>query len=263
MILMQELPPEYSAEHPEPYLKSYYSSRDLTLFVGEKAMRFSFGVIVFSVLCCSIAGFAQGAPQPGNSGQKAAVAVPVIVLRGNLDKGLNSKSATVGQTFVVKTAEALKLSNGTEIPVGSDITGHVLESTARANGAPESKLTLTFDTLQPKGATAALPIRGIVQAVTGPAPASVAAPAAGDMRTESVGGSASGARVPSSEVHGTPISGTGPELNERSAGVIGIKNMTLTTGPVNGVDGSKFYSADKSVKLEDNSQVMMRIALKQ
>jgi len=31
---------------------------------------------------------------------------------------------------------------------------------------------------------------------------------------------------------------------------------------VNGVDGSTFYSADKSVKLEDNSQVMVRIALK-
>jgi len=227
-------------------------------------MRFSFGAVVFSVLCCSIAGFAQGTPQTGNSGQKTAVAVPVIVLRGNLSKGLNSKSATVGQTFVVKTSEALKLSNGTEIPAGSDVTGHVLESTARANGAAESTLTLTFDTLQPKGTTTALPIRGIVQAIAGPPPASVAAPAAGDMRTESIGGGASGARVPSDEVHGTPIAGGGgPELNERSAGVIGIKNMTLTAAPVNGVDGSKFYSAEKSVKLEDGSQVMVRIALKQ
>jgi hypothetical protein len=51
-------------------------------------------------------------------------------------------------------------------------------------------------------------------------------------------------------------------LNESSAGVIGIKNMTLQAGPVNGVDGSTFSSADKSVKLEDGSQVMVRIALK-
>jgi len=39
--------------------------------------------------------------------------------------------------------------------------------------------------------------------------------------------------------------------------------MALAAAPVNGVDGSMFYSADKSVKLEDGSRVMLRIALKQ
>lgn len=222
-------------------------------------------LLFLSIFACSCAGFAQtqSAPPAGANAQAATVATPVIVLHGMLSKELNSKSAQVGQTFLVKTAEPLKLSNGTEIPAGSDISGHVLQSTARANGASDSTLTLTFDTLQPKGATTALPIRGIVQAITGPPPASGAAPAVGDMRTESVGGAASGARVPSSEVHGNPISGEAPELDERSAGVIGIKNMTLKAGPVAGVDGSQFYSADKSVKLEDGSRMMVRIALKQ
>ena len=220
-------------------------------------------LLAILVFCCTGLAQAQSAPQTAATGQTATVATPVIVLRGTLNKGLDSKSAQAGQTFAVKTAEALKLSNGTEIPVGSDIAGHVLQSTARANGASESMLILTFDALQPKGAVHALPIRGIVQAIAGPAPVSVAAPAVGDMRTESVGGAASGARVPSSEVHGTPISGgSGAELSERSTGVVGIKNMTLKVGPVAGVDGSMFYSADKSVKLEDGSQVMMRIALK-
>jgi hypothetical protein len=221
-------------------------------------------LLAILVFCCTGLAQAQSAPQTAATGQTATVATPVIVLRGTLNKGLNSKSAQAGQTFAVKTAEALKLSNGTEIPVGSDIAGHVLQSTARANGASESMLILTFDALQPKGASTALPIRGIIQAIAGPDPASVAAaPAIGDMRTESVGGAASGARLPSSEVHGTPISGgSGAELSERSTGVVGIKNMTLKVGPVAGVDGSMFYSADKSVKLEDGSQVMMRIALK-
>jgi hypothetical protein len=82
------------------------------------------------------------------------------------------------------------------------------------------------------------------------------------MRTESVGGAASGARVPSDEIHGELKTAGGADLNERSAGVIGIKNMTLHVGPLNGVDASTFYSADKSVKLDDGSQVMLRIALK-
>ena len=220
--------------------------------------------VFFTLLACCNAALAQNqsAPQSPASTPTAAVATPIIVLRGTLGKGLNSKSAQVGQTFVVKTAEPLKLSNGTEIPVGSDISGHVLQSTARANGAADSTLILTFDALQPKGATTGLPIRGIVQAIAPPPVVAGPGPAIGDMRTEAVGGAASGARVPSNEVHGTPISGAGAELNEASAGVIGIKNMTLTAGPVNGVDGSTFYSADKSVKLEDNSQVMVRIALK-
>lgn len=220
--------------------------------------------VFLAFVASASAGFTQtqGTPQAGANSQTATVATPVIVIRGSLSKGLNSKSAQVGQTFVVKTAEPLKLSNGTEIPVGSDISGHVLQSTARANGASDSTLILTFDTLQPKGATAALPIRGIVQAIAAPPVVAVSGPAIGDLRTESVGGGASGARIPSSEVHGTPVSGSSSALNERFAGVIGIRNMTLTAGPVNGVDGSTFYSADKSVKLEDNSQVMVRIALK-
>ena len=222
-------------------------------------------VTLFAVLVSSCAGFAQTqtAPQAAANGQTATVATPVIVLRGTLSKGLNSKNAQAGQTFVVKTADPLKLSNGTDIPAGSDITGHVLQATARGNGAADSTLILTLDTIQPKGGAAPLPIRGIIQAIAGPEPVSVAAPAVGDMRTESVGGGASGARIPSSEVHGTPMSGgDGAELNDRSSGVVGIKNLTLKAGPVAGVDGSMFYSADKSVKLEDGSPVMVRIALK-
>ena len=207
-------------------------------------------------------GQTQPAPNPAGGAQKTTIAVPFIVLRGTLPKGLNSKNAAAGQTFVVKTDEGLKLTNGTEVPVGSDISGHVLQSTARVSGAPDSTLVVTFDTLQPKGTPKALPIRGIVQALAGPPPAPVAAPAVGDMRTETVGGAASGARVPSDEIHGELKAGNGPDLNERSAGVIGIKNMTLQVGPLNGVDASTFYSADKSVKVEDGSQVMLRIALK-
>ena len=82
------------------------------------------------------------------------------------------------------------------------------------------------------------------------------------MRTESVGGGVTGARVPSNETHGELKTSGGAELNEKSAGVVGIKNMTLQVGPLNGVDASTFYSADKSVKVEDGSQVMLRIALK-
>jgi hypothetical protein len=220
----------------------------------------------FAFLSLSLVAFGQAqgaAPQTADTGQKVAVAVPVIVIHGTLNKGLNSRSATAGQVFVVKTDEALKLSDGTELPAGSDISGHVLQSTARANGAPDSTLTLTFDTLQPKAGSAALPIRGIVQAITGPPPPSVAAPAVGDMSTESTGGGVTGARISNDKIRGDqPAGDAGPDLNERSVGVIGIKNTTLKAGPVNGVDGSMFYSADKSVKLEDGSRVIVRIALK-
>jgi hypothetical protein len=226
-------------------------------------MRFKSSLITIFLLSFSFAAVAQtqSAPNPA-SGQTATVAVPFIVLRGAFPKGLNSKNAAAGQKFVVKTGEGLKLTNGTEIPAGSDISGHVLQSTARANGAPDSTLVVTFDTLQPKGTTTPLPVRGIVQAVAGPPPVSVASPSVGDMRTESVGGGVTGARVPSNETHGDLKTSDGIELNEKSAGVVGIKNMTLQVGPLNGVDASTFYSADKSVKLEDGSQVMLRIALK-
>jgi hypothetical protein len=220
--------------------------------------------ILSLILGLSLAGLAQAAPPAAPSAQPPAVAVPFIVLRGALNKGLNSKSATVGQTFVVKTVDPLRLSNGSVIPADSNVNGHVLQSTARATGAQESTLTLTFDTLQPKGSDKPLPIRGIVQAITGPAPTTGLAPVVGDMSRESVGGGPTGARMPSDQLHGNAsVGGGGTELNEGSTGAVGLKGITLTAAPVNGVDGSMFYSADKSVKLEDGSRVMLRIALKQ
>lgn len=227
-------------------------------------MRFKSSLITVFILSFSFAAVAQTQAGPNAaSGQKTTVAVPFIVLRGTFPKGLNSKNTAAGQTFVVKTEEGLKMTNGTEVPVGSEIAGHVLQSTARANGAPDSTLVVTFDSLQPKGAPTALPIRGIVQALAAPAPVSVSSPSMGDMRTESVGGGVTGARVPSNETYGELKTSGGAELNEKSAGVIGVKNMTLQVAPLNGVDASTFYSADKSVKVEDGSQVMLRIALKQ
>jgi hypothetical protein len=84
------------------------------------------------------------------------------------------------------------------------------------------------------------------------------------MRTESVGGGPTGARISADQIHGDAAVGGGQgELNEHSSGVLGIKGLTLNVGPVSGVDGSMFYSADKSVKLEDGSRLMLRIALKQ
>jgi hypothetical protein len=41
------------------------------------------------------------------------------------------------------------------------------------------------------------------------------------------------------------------------------KNLTLTAGPVNGADGSMFYSGDESEKLDDGFRFILRIALKQ
>jgi len=221
--------------------------------------------VLLTVSSFTCTSFGQNTPPAADSAQKpAVVAVPFIVLPGTLNKGLNSKSAAAGQAFVVKTAEPLKLTNGTVIPAESDVAGHVLQATARSNGASESTLTLTFDTLTPKGSDKPLPIRGIVQAITGPAPAAVQAPVVGDMSRESVGGGPTGARISSDRVHGdASVGGGGTELNERSTGAVGIKGMTLAAAPVNGVDGSMFYSADKSVKLEDGSRVMLRIALKQ
>src|SRR3954465_8341345 len=152
-------------------------------------MRFKSLLITIFLLSFSFSAVAQTQPASNSaSGQKATVAVPFIVLRGTFPKGLNSKSAAAGRTFVVKTNEGFKLTNGTEVPVGSDISGHVLQSTAHANGAPDSTLVLTFDTLLPKGSTTGLPIRAIVQAITGPPPVSVDSPSIGDMRTESIGG---------------------------------------------------------------------------
>jgi hypothetical protein len=70
---------------------------------------------------------------------------------------LDSKTAKSGDSVVVQTKASLKTADGTEIPKGSQLVGHVLAAKPSAAG-DKSQVALQFDQFEFKGGQN-LPVR--------------------------------------------------------------------------------------------------------
>ena len=160
-----------------------------------------------------------------------------------LDTALDSKKRNAGDEVQAKIVGDVKLADGTVIPKGAKVIGHVAESKAISKGDGKSLLTIAFDKIaMPDGK--ALSIKGHIQAV---APN----PYAGQ---NSGGGVDYGSSLNRTIQHAGPSQEEHlqiPVLNEQSAGVEGIKNLGLS-------DDGVLTSGEKSVKLERNAQLVLR-----
>ena len=87
-----------------------------------------------------------------------------VVMGARIDGKLNTKNAKVGDTISAKILKAWKLSNGTDIPKGSKITGKVAAIKSKKDGGGNSTLSFQFDEIDVKG-SAPIPIHGIVVAI--------------------------------------------------------------------------------------------------
>ena len=83
----------------------------------------------------------------GNTSSQAAMR-PVT---GQLEGKLDSKTAKPGDRVVLKTEKKMKTADGTVIPKGSRLVGHVTEVQAHEKGHAESEMGLEFDRAELKG----------------------------------------------------------------------------------------------------------------
>jgi hypothetical protein len=72
------------------------------------------------------------------------VNVPTI-----LEKTIDAKKAKAGDVVTAKVTSAVQLSDGTKVPVGSILEGHI-DSVTASEKKSDSTLTVTFDKLQIK-----------------------------------------------------------------------------------------------------------------
>src|SRR5580698_8134583 len=70
-----------------------------------------------------------GATTPQQTSAPETASVPMSPVNVELVNKLDSKTAKTGDDVVVKTKSAVKTSDGTEIPKGSKLMGHVLAVT--------------------------------------------------------------------------------------------------------------------------------------
>jgi len=171
-----------------------------------------------------------------------------------LTKSLDSSKLKEGDAVEAETAASFKLPDGTLVPKGSKLTGHITASKARARGDGQSQLTMTFESLfvaNGKG----LSVKGTVQAVF--PPVEEAAPLMAGKASGAAGGGYSGPTVgtvtdPKSGSNMASDSKPEPAADPKSTGVHGIHDLEL------GQDGA-FFSGGKHVKLDSGVRMIVRV----
>jgi hypothetical protein len=164
-----------------------------------------------------------------------------FLIGGTLAAALDCRKTKPGEEVVIKTIGDERLSDGTVIPHGTKVIGHVTEAKARAGGDAESLLGIAFDKVELKDGKT-LAIAGVIRAV-GPAP-----------EPKSGGGVDYGFFGMIQAIEHTQAStqwGATPGLNGDSAGVVGIKGLELSSDGV-------LKSSEKTIKLDYEAQIILR-----
>jgi hypothetical protein len=236
---------------------------------------------------------AAQAPNPAANG--AATNVELKPVKGELVSKLDSKKAKVGDSVVVKTDEKLTAADGTEIPKGSKLIGHVALVHPHSKDAQNSQLALLFDQAELKNGQS-MPIKSTIEAVSpaegsgGPGssdmyaaapagPAGGGAPGGGGAMNG--GGAAGGSRTSGSSApaptapvssqpttQGTPATGQGnaPVAGKVVAGsgenairTTDIPNIYLASS-ANGAVSGTLFAAQSDVHLDGGTRMVLDIA---
>jgi hypothetical protein len=164
-------------------------------------------------------------PAPPNSSSMSpeAPTAPMSPVNGELVSKLDSKTAKNGDSVVVQTKTSVKTPDGTEIPKGSKLVGHVIAAQPSQPGQ-NSQLALQFDRVELKGGKT-MPVHSQIQSISPPGGATSAtgypttgstavngSQAAGSSNPSNDGSGAApgagGAPVPASAANGGPAPGT-------------------------------------------------------
>ncbi len=229
--------------------------------------------IIFVLLATSF-GVGQSAgtqEQPASAGDQAGQTIPM-----ELARSLDSRKLKAGDPVEAKITDQWRAGDGTLVPPGSKVLGHVTESSARAKGDPQSQLGIAFEQIALKDGRK-LSLKASIQAVGPPLmtyasnPIPMGGPAGtpgagapGPMGGTYPGGSPGGVGNPTSNFpnpagspRNTPNSPQGdqpsaPQVTPQSSGVIGLHDLQLEQGSVLSSNG-------KQVKLSAGSQILLRV----
>ena len=115
----------------------------------------------------------------GSANASAAAVNQMRPVKGELMGKLDSKSARVGQSVVVRTTEKLQTANGMVIPKGSRLMGHITEVQAHGSGHANSSMGIVFDRAELKNGQS-FAIHSVIESVAPSASAMAASSMEGD-----------------------------------------------------------------------------------
>lgn len=216
----------------------------------------------------------------------------MVPVKGELVSKLDTKTAKQGDTVVIKTTETLKTANGSEIPKGSKLMGHVTAVQPHSSQSPNSEVVLKFDQAELKGGQN-MPIRSTIESVGppegsntqssdvfagAPMPASGAAGGGGAMSGSRGSAPAASSGAPVAASPNTGVNGTvgseagGPTGTQSAAGrvVAGSGANAIRTTDIPGIylssnaarpESGALYAAKTNVHLDSGTQIAMKVAL--
>jgi hypothetical protein len=179
---------------------------------------------------------------------KAATRIlPGTIIPAELSKTIDAKKVKAGDKIEIRIVVDLLSEGQVVVPKDSKILGHISEVKARSKDSKDSMIGIVVDTLSTKEG-GELAIQAVVQAIGRPVEQSsnYSSMAGGPI------GSSGGSRPSGSS--GQPSS-SGGSLDPRSQGVVGLKDLSLSTSE----QGSVISSSHENVRLESGTQLMLRI----
>lgn len=200
------------------------------------------------------ASFCYGQDSTSTPAQAAAAAVGHGAFPAKVIRTLDSSKLKEGDTVEVETAGSFKLPDGTLVPKGSKLTGHVTAAKARSKGDTDSQLSVTFDKLSVANGKQ-LSIKGVVQAVF--PPVEEAEPQMAGKATGGAGGgygaSATVGTVTNDKTGSNMDSSAKPDpaSDPKSVGVQGMHGLELSDGVLS--------SKGKNVKLSDGVRMIVHV----
>ena len=207
-----------------------------------------------------------GQDATGATGRTEASLAPGSAIAVELNSGIDSKKAKVGDTITAHTTESLKSTDDRLIlPKGAKVEGHITQATARGKGGNESALGIQFDKALLKDG-GEIPLNVIIQALAAPvsfsAPSDLGRPQSAGTTQTSPMRNAPPPTAPSAQ---PPLAGSEPDANPvalqpldaKSRGVIGLHGLTLNAEPANNRPASVVVSNGKSVHLDGGTRMLL------
>ena len=193
---------------------------------------------------------------------------------GELEGKLDSKSSKAGDPVVLKTRQKMRTADGTEIPKGTRLLGHVTEVQAHGKGHAESRMGLEFDRAELKGGQM-FTIHSMIQSIE-PSASAVAASSMNDEEALSgpvggggqvSGGAIGGGRAGGGGLLGGPAGGAaratgqvGSDLGSTAGSAVhatGNVSGEATGGLARGVGGAAYGAGSLGARATGIPGVML------
>jgi hypothetical protein len=237
-------------------------------------MRFRFTtaavVIPIFMLCFAAGGASPAVAQEARSEQTEAILAGGTAILAELNSGLDSKKLKPDDKVTAHTTEALKSSDSrTIMPRGTKLEGRVTMAAARSKGDSLSVLGIQFDKAELKDGTE-IALNVVIQAIA-PRESSAPVGSGDDSSPRAIGTTQTSPMAgrnppPTTSPQGADGSGgpqgnfpaaSGPRLDERSQGALGMKGISLDAQTVSGRGATIVSSNGKNVKLEDGTRLLL------